>query len=241
MFIDSTIEFLVSWAWNSDSPILLKSNLAHYKPRKVFAGACFSGILTVDGKLLTFGLGASGQLGHLDNEGNCYGFMYIPKRVDALDDYFIGDVSFGEAHALVIARKKIKSEEDPRGYYLGDQREVFAWGVNAKGQWGFKLGGSSCLPKKIDAFSEYNVIQVSAGKKHSLFVAEKDGVTALYACGDASKGAWGLTKSLSGIFKEPQQVKILEKHRKMNDGTKKANIVAIEAGYLSSFAIIESE
>lgn len=101
---------------------------------KVFAGHEYSGILTSDGKLLTFGLGASGQLGHLDQENKPFEMLYVPKRVDKLDAYFVEDVSFGSFHVLAIARKKLDVSSDGEQFELDDQRVLFSWGVNKQGQ-----------------------------------------------------------------------------------------------------------
>lgn len=224
---------------NASFPLEMRGILIHYSPKRVFAGTCFSGILTTDGKLLTYGIGFNSQLGHLDQEGKLFQMLYIPKRVDALDDYFIEDASFGGSHVLAIARKKLKIEGTEE-YKLSEQREAFSWGLNVKGQCGVKDMPMIYLPFKIPVFKDHNVLMVAAGKDHSLFVAEKDGKSHLYACGDAEMGASGLTKNLKGKFSEPTKVTVIDKYRVKKDQEGLTAIVGIEAGINTSFAIIES-
>ena len=67
-------------------PKEIRGVLIHYSPMKVIAGDLFSRILTVDGKLLTFGLGKNGQLGHLNNYNKPFGFLFEPKKFYFFDN-----------------------------------------------------------------------------------------------------------------------------------------------------------
>jgi alpha-tubulin suppressor-like RCC1 family protein len=223
---------------NLHYPEEIKANLINYSPRKVIAGACCNGILTTDGKLLTFGRGIIGQLGHLDTEGKIYEFLYIPKRVDFFDDYFVEDAWFGYDHCLAIARKKIKDNKNIDQYELEEQRLVFSWGGNSKGQLGHGDTKMCVVPNQIEAFKDWNVLKIAAGENHSLFWAEKDGQISLYSCGDATNGATGLTKNLNGCFKNPEKVTVLDKLRKVQNSSELAEIIEISAGACTSFAII---
>lgn len=228
---------------NLDYPRELRGILIHYNPKKVVAGTCFSGIITTDGKLLTFGLGCYGQLGHLNQEKQIFDFLYIPKRVDYFDNYFVEDVSFGGSHALAIVRKKIKIAGSEEDFKLEDQRLAYSWGLNSLGQCGTGDLGQSVIPRKIEVLEDKNVLKVAAGRDHSLFVVEEEGKTKLYACGDASQGASGLTKSLKGKFSVPIHVISLDnklKSKKVEGKDQPAKILAIETGMKTSFAIIES-
>ncbi|CAI2384310.1 unnamed protein product [Moneuplotes crassus] len=224
-------------------PREIRSVLSDYNPIRVFAGTLFSGILTVDGKLLTFGFGNSGQLGHLDKsdgEDKEFGFLYIPKRVDFFDDYFIEDVSFGGSHILAIARKKIMINEED--FKIEGPREVFAWGSNSKGQCASVKDKYISLPKKIEAFAGQDVLQVAAGIDHSLFLVQRDeNNTAVYSCGNAEDGACGVSKSLSGKFSTPQLITMLDKKRKLADSEGFAEVIKLKAGSKTSFAIIGTD
>ena len=93
----------------------------------------------------------------MDGEEKEFGFLYIPKRVDFFDNYFIEDVSFGGSHILAIARKKIMTGEDEEEYKLEGPREVFAWGANGKGQCSLADKKKIFLPQKIKEFEGKNV------------------------------------------------------------------------------------
>lgn len=221
-------------------PRELRGILVHYKPNKVFAGCNFSGILTTDGKLLTFGLGVNGQLGHLDSENKPFEFLFTPKRVDSLDDYFVEDVSLGSCHAFAIARKRVISKDEETVEYES-QRMVFAWGLNSNGQCGTGDFGLSLLPRQLKAFSDHNMLKVSAGDTHTLFIAEKDNEKGLYSCGNAVSAATALTKTLKGSFNTPIRITSIDKFRKLSkDSPKLSEIYDIKAGKDTSFAILES-
>lgn len=216
-------------------PIEIRKTLIHYKPKRVYAGDNYSAVLTTDGKLLTFGEGSEGQLGHLNTEKQLFGFLYEPKRVDALDGYFVEDVSLGYSHALAVA-KKIREEDNK----VEQETILFSWGTNNKGQCGTEDYGQSLLPRRVKELNSHKILQISAGLNHSLVVAEKDGESGLYTFGDASFGATALTKTLKGSFSKPSRIGYIDKHRKNGSSTALAKIIKIHAGPNSSFAIIES-
>ena len=143
-------------------PRELKTLLSDYKPKRVFAGTCFSGILTTDGKLLTFGLDNVNQLGHSQTIGgledeNSSQYLYIPRRVQDFDGYFIDEVALGGSHGLAIARKILNQGQENEEIKLSDKKEVFAWGNNRKGQCGIKGANEIIGPKKIFGFEDQNV------------------------------------------------------------------------------------
>ena len=204
-------------------------------------------IITTDGKLLTFGFGSNGQLGHLNSENKPFDMLYIPKKVDYFDNYFVEDISIGEYYCLAIARltTTVQNNEPEDNKEMSEDEKVdndqksqaFSWGKNSVGQCGTSDLNLGMLPKPIEALNDYNVLKVSAGSGHSLFLAEKNGETSLFACGDAKYGATGLTKTLAGSFKTPQKVTFIDKFRRKEEPGL-AEILDIKAGLNSSFALI---
>ena len=220
-------------------PKEIRGVLIHYNPQKVIAGGLFSGIITIDGKLLTFGFGENGQLGHLDHNQKPFGYLYEPKRVDFLDDYFVEDASFGNSHAFAIVRKKIKEDAISEEYKLEEQRLLFSWGENKYGQCGNGDYGNSLTPRRVKGLDDHNILQVSAGKSHTLILAEKDGSTSLYFWGDASNGSSGLTKTLKGNFSTPTIITLIDRYRKIENSEKMTDFIDIWAGFDTSFIILK--
>lgn len=221
-------------------PKELRGILIHYSPKKVIAGAGFSGVITTDGKLLTFGIGFKGQLGHLNKDNGVFEYLFEPKRVDFFDDYFVDDASFGSNFALAIVRKKTKDDKNSEDYKLDSKTMAFAWGENKYGQCGSGDYGNSLTPRRVKGLDDYQILQVSAGDNHSLILAKIDDKESLFCCGSACKGATGLTKNLKGCFPSPTIITILDKCRKIKESDKLSSIVNIHAGNCTSQAIISS-
>jgi len=83
-----------------------------------------SGILTDEGKLLTFGSGKYGCLGFSSEE--FIGHQFVPRYVDFFSEHklIVEKVSIGFKNVFVIAKNK------------EDKIQTYSWGSNLFGQLG---------------------------------------------------------------------------------------------------------
>uniref|UniRef100_A0A8C6X763 HECT and RLD domain containing E3 ubiquitin protein ligase family member 6 n=1 Tax=Naja naja TaxID=35670 RepID=A0A8C6X763_NAJNA len=132
-------------------------------------------LLFADGSLASCGDNAQGQLGRKLPAGRQR--CYLPEPIQALEVQTIVYISCGKEHSLAIS----------------SQGKVFSWGAGGFGQLGTGKLKDSSTPKKIDALSMYNVIQVACGHYHSIALT-KDG--RVFSWGQNSHGQLGLGKEL---------------------------------------------
>ncbi|KAK0180736.1 hypothetical protein PV327_003090 [Microctonus hyperodae] len=115
----------------------------------VAAGQYHSVILTMDGRVFSWGWGVHGQLGHGDTcEKN------VPTIVSSLLGIFIRGISAGYAHTLTLSAD-------------GD---VYAFGCNILGQLGIGNNIKSLLPVKINLLPE-PISEIATGYFHNLAVS----------------------------------------------------------------------
>ena len=143
---------------------------------QVTAGDMHSLAISSDGEVYSFGWGAAGRLGL---ESAPFGAQTTPSRLEALAGVRIAQVSAGSTHSLAV----------------GEEGELYAWGVAAYGRLGLgkdELEGapvqSRLLPEQVRVGGGVNVWQASAGDTHSLIVAT-DG--SLYSFGNGGYGRLG--------------------------------------------------
>ncbi|KAK6252650.1 hypothetical protein QUC31_014370 [Theobroma cacao] len=117
--------------------------------------------LTYGGKVLTWGRGNSGQLGH----GEMVNTLLAPKPVMSLESYFITQVSAGWSHSG----------------FVSDEGCVFTCGDGSFGQLGHGDYRSHCSPVKVSFFVNKHVEQIACGMRHSL-VLLKGKCTMNYLC-----------------------------------------------------------
>jgi alpha-tubulin suppressor-like RCC1 family protein len=82
--------------------------------------------------------------------------IYTPMRLAALDDVRIVKVASGPASAHCLA--------------IADDGRVFSWGRNEKGQLGLGHIKDRKCPSVIKELADRVVVDVAAGRNHSLFV-----------------------------------------------------------------------
>ncbi|XP_030505585.1 ultraviolet-B receptor UVR8 isoform X1 [Cannabis sativa] len=132
--------------------------------------------LTSEGKVLTWGRGASGQLGHGDMLNNPN-----PKLVNILESYCITHVSAGWNHSG----------------FVSDCGSVFTCGDGSFGQLGHGDYKSYCSPIKLSYFVNNHVEQMACGMRHSLVLLKfQQGHSGdqIYAFGSGKRGQLGISK-----------------------------------------------
>lgn len=139
------------------------------KVQQVVSGctAAHSVLITDEGKVYTFGLNSSGQLGLNDTETRD-----MPNAVTALNDKVIVSAACGKKHTL----------------FLTDGGEVYACGDNSCGQLGLKkAGGTVLVPTKV-VYSGPPIVKVGCGLDFSMILDIKG---TLYAFGSPEYGQLG--------------------------------------------------
>ena len=126
-----------------------------------------SAVITNSGRLYTFGNNDWGQLGH----GNSKTYTK-PNVVKTLKGNRVKAVACGRSHTLVIS-----------------ESGVFSFGAGADSQLGHGDNKDYNVPKKIEAFCDKNIKQISCGAEHSAAVTENG---ELFVWGSGSEGQLGL-------------------------------------------------
>ncbi|PIA62479.1 hypothetical protein AQUCO_00200470v1 [Aquilegia coerulea] len=125
-----------------------------------------------DGKVLTWGRGTSGQLGH-GNQNNC---LY-PLSVNSLESFFISHVSAGWNHS---------------GFVSNDGR-VFTCGDGSFGQLGHGDYQSQFLPIQVMKFEDKHVEQIACGMRHTLVLLKGHSANPIYGFGSGKRGQLGVS------------------------------------------------
>lgn len=129
------------------------------KAKSVCCGSQHTHILTVDGEVLSCGVGELGRLGTGSNS-DCL----VPEPLDTLTDEDIVQVATGSSHSLALT-------VDGR---------VFCWGRNDHGQLGvadsfMDMYSMEAFPRHLEAeeaFEGLKIAQVACGKGRSAVIAE---------------------------------------------------------------------
>ncbi|XP_009801857.1 ultraviolet-B receptor UVR8 isoform X1 [Nicotiana sylvestris] len=136
--------------------------------------------LTPGGRVLTWGRGTSGQLGHVEMV-NCL----HPKYVESLEGVFITHASAGWNHSG----------------FVSDTGYVFTCGDGSFGQLGHGDYVSRCSPVQVLHFKTRHVVQIACGMRHSLVLLKGDTEDLIYGFGSGKRGQLGISddkqKSLS--------------------------------------------
>ncbi|XVE75181.1 hypothetical protein DITRI_Ditri12bG0074900 [Diplodiscus trichospermus] len=140
--------------------------------------------LTFGGKVLTWGRGSSGQLGH----GELVNSLLTPKLVMSLDNYLITQVSAGWSHSGFVS-------ED--GF-------VFTCGDGSFGQLGHGDYRSHCSPVKVSFFVNKHVEQIACGMRHSLVLLKDSSGNQLYGFGTGKRGQLGISTDRIKSVNTPQ-------------------------------------
>lgn len=129
--------------------------------------------LTSGGKVLTWGRGASGQLGHGDMVNSL-----CPKVVSSLENNFITHVSAGWSHSG----------------FVSDGGCVFTCGDGSFGQLGHGDYRTHCSPVIVSFFVNKHVEQIACGMRHSLVLLKGGSGDQIYAFGSGKRGQLGISE-----------------------------------------------
>jgi E3 ubiquitin-protein ligase HERC3 len=139
---------------------------------QVSAGSSHCAALTKDGKLVTWGLASSGELGHQNTPIE----VAFPKRVrylNGMTNKIITKVACGSNHTLAIT----------------EEGELFSCGRGRHGQLGLGYFHDGGPMTRCDALRGMRVINIAAGGQHSVCVTDDGRV---WSWGDCRKGQLGL-------------------------------------------------
>mmetsp|Transcript_28782 Transcript_28782/g.66466 ORF Transcript_28782/g.66466 Transcript_28782/m.66466 type:complete len:888 (+) Transcript_28782:27-2690(+) len=140
--------------------------------KAVACGANHTAAILLSGRILTWGEGSLGQLGH----GIRVTSQLLPKQVEVKDgkvDVPLAGVAAGWGHTVVLS-------EDGR---------VWTWGFGKSGQLGTGEAGFSYLPQLVSALSGVPIKTVVCGS-HFTVAAEENGN--MYSWGSGEEGRLGL-------------------------------------------------
>ncbi|KAL2519427.1 Regulator of chromosome condensation (RCC1) family protein [Abeliophyllum distichum] len=128
--------------------------------------------LTPDGRVLTWGRGTSGQLGHGEMVNSLQ-----PKPVKAVEGLVISHASAGWNHSG----------------FVSDTGLLFTCGDGSFGQLGHGDYKSQCTPIKVSCFSSKHVEQIACGMRHSLVLLRDPLGDQVYGFGSGKRGQLGIS------------------------------------------------
>ncbi|KAL4709830.1 hypothetical protein ACJJTC_001284, partial [Scirpophaga incertulas] len=135
-----------------DRPKLI-STLSGMEVVAIACGGAHSACLTARGRILTWGKGRYGRLGHGDSED-----QLVPKMVEALTLYRVIDVACGSGDAQTLC--------------ITDDESVWSWGDGDYGKLG-RGGSEGCkVPMRIDCLKGLRVIKVECGSQFSVALCQ---------------------------------------------------------------------
>ncbi|RVW82450.1 Ultraviolet-B receptor UVR8 [Vitis vinifera] len=147
--------------------------------------------LTTDGKVVTWGRGTSGQLGHGDMVSSLQ-----PKHVKLLESFVMTHVSAGWSHSG----------------FVSDTGCLFTCGDGSFGQLGHGDCKSHCSPVKVSYFDSKHVDQIACGMRHSLVLLKGTGLSGdqVYGFGSGKRGQLGVSMDNTRSISVPQATVGLE-------------------------------
>lgn len=134
---------------------------------------------------------------------------FVMELEDYKEDIIIANIAAGEKHSLVTSKTG----------------KVFSFGYNQQGQLGQGNIENQCRPKLVEGIIGHNIVQVAAGRNHSLILDSKGDV---YASGSDLYGQIGMPD------KETVRTNFSHVLSLMS-----VNVAQIYAGGLHSFVVLD--
>jgi len=132
------------------------------------------------GALLFSGLTDYGMRNQHDQFNKTEDVKWDPHRYQALEGIRFREVSSGPVAYFALA--------------ITEDGEVYAWGLNVKGQLGMGDNRNRKTPTRMESMKDHNVVAVAVGRQHCLMLTDMGEV---YACGDNACGQAGIGKARS--------------------------------------------
>ncbi|KAJ8569897.1 hypothetical protein K7X08_006474 [Anisodus acutangulus] len=165
-------------------PQLIQYSLSSFCPiSHLSCGGAHVIALTLGGRVLTWGRGTSGQLGH----GEMVNCLH-PKSLESLEGIFITHASAGWNHSG----------------FVSDTGYVFTCGDGSFGQLGHGDYISRCSPEQVLHFKTRHVQQVACGMRHSLVLLKGDTEDLIYGFGSGKRGQLGISDDKQKLVSTPQ-------------------------------------
>ncbi|KAL9263480.1 Ultraviolet-B receptor UVR8-like protein [Drosera capensis] len=139
--------------------------------------------LTSCGRVLSWGRGTSGQLGHRDAMNRDR-----PVAVEALEGVVVSGVAAGWNHSGFVSASG----------------QLFTCGDGSFGQLGHGDLQQYRSPLEVSFFDSLHVEQIACGMRHSLVLVKDDSVTKLYGFGYGKRGQLGVSKETTKFYAIPQ-------------------------------------
>ncbi|VFR02557.1 unnamed protein product [Cuscuta campestris] len=116
----------------------------------VACGEWHMGIISITGKLFTYGEGSFGALGHGDTKS-----LLRPKEVMSLKGLWVKAVACGPWHTAAV----VETTSDANG-----AGKLFAWGDGDKGKLGHEDREKKLVPTRVTMLEGVDFVQVSCGR-----------------------------------------------------------------------------
>jgi len=135
---------------NCHTPRLVESLLGK-RPRQIACGGFHTAVITEDGKMLTFGGGEHGQLGHNDRVNKVK-----PTLVQALEGTFITQISCGWSHTVALTATG----------------KVYTVGNGDHGKLGLGSSRKVSVPQIVEKLKDYRVVRIASYNEHTAALVE---------------------------------------------------------------------
>ncbi|CAA0834714.1 Regulator of chromosome condensation (RCC1) family protein [Striga hermonthica] len=139
--------------------------------------------VSAGGRVVTWGRGTSGQLGHGETINSLE-----PKIVESFAGFVITNVSAGWNHSG----------------FVSEDGAIFTCGDGSFGQLGHGDYKSQCSPQKVLYFGSKNALQVACGMRHSLVLIRGNVENQVYGFGSGKRGQLGISRDKVKLITVPQ-------------------------------------
>lgn len=154
------------------SPQLIRSLSAYGPIVSLSCGGAHVIAVSSGGRVLTWGRGTSGQLGHGEMVNNLQ-----PNLVKELEGIVITHVSAGWNHSG----------------FVSENGAIFTCGDGSFGQLGCGDYNSQCYPREVSYFASKPVEQVACGMRHSLVLLRDNVENPVYGFGSGKRCQLGMS------------------------------------------------
>ncbi|XP_057777095.1 ultraviolet-B receptor UVR8 [Salvia miltiorrhiza] len=190
-----------SWGAGTDGQLATGSLQDEHSPRFIRSLSAYGPIvylscggahviaLTSGGRVLTWGRGTSGQLGHGESVSNLQANI-----VKALEGFVITHVSAGWSHSG----------------FVSETGAIFTCGDGSFGQLGHGDYDSQCYPREVSYFASKPVEQVACGMRHTLVLLRGNVEISIYGFGSGKRGQLGISMDKVKSTSLPQITRGLE-------------------------------